>query len=284
MIQQILSIALLIAGLLYGLAILVLSWRDRERMRAEKGSWWALSAAEFLIFVCASVGISDFLPNTLLIKNARLTGDREIPGTLVGCGLLPGAIIASSLLRTDNPISPLMLALCGVCVVVGSATGARLVSRFDGAMVKRIMLIALIASFLVLIGRMVLSAGASGTATSLPLPLLLLAAALCLVTAAVNMFGIPMKATWTALFLVMGLSPMTALTLVLVLASLSPISGGISVLKNGLYHRKAVLCSTIFGSAGALVGTAAAISLPANVLNGILLVVMLIAIVSMAKK
>ena len=284
MLQKILSALLLAAGLVYGAAILALSWRDRERLRTERGNWLMLAAAEFLIFVCASVGISDFLPNTLLIKQAKLTGYREIPGTLVGCGLLPGAIIASSLLGGSGPISPLMLALLGLCVVVGSAVGARLVSRFDGAGVKRIMLVALILSFFVLIGRMVLSAGAAGTATSLPLPLLLLTAVLCLVTAGINMFGIPMKATWTALFLLLGLSPMTALTLVLVLASLTPISGGISVLKNGLYHRKAVLCSTIFGSVGALIGTAAAISLPANVLNVILLAVMAIAIVTMAKK
>jgi uncharacterized membrane protein YfcA len=284
MLQQILSTALLIAGLLYGLAILVLSWRDRARMAEEKGSWPALAAAEFLIYVCASVGISDFLPNTLLVKNARLASDRELPGTLVGCGLLPGAIIASSLLRTGTPVSSLMLILCGACVATGSAIGARLVSRFDGGVVRRIMLAALILSVVVLIGRMFLSAGADHTATSLPLPVLLLAAALCLITAAVNMFGIPMKATWTAMFLILGLSPMTALTLVLVLASLTPISGGVSVLKNGLYHRRAVLCSTLFGSAGALVGTAAAVSLPANVLNVILLVVMAIAIVTMAKK
>ena len=284
MVQQILSAAILTAGLLYGAAILVLSWRDRAQMRAERGNWLMLCGAEFLISLCACVGISDFLPNTLLIKHAKLTGDREIPGTLVGCGLLPGAIIASSLLRSSGPISPLMLTLCGLCVVAGGSLGARLVSRFDGAAVKRIMLIALILSFFVLIGRMILSAGAAGTATSLPLPLLLLAAVLCLVTAGVNMFGIPMKATWTALFLILGLSPMTALTLVLVLASLTPISGGVSVLKNGLYHRKAVLCSTIFGSVGALIGTAAAVSLPANVLNVILLAVMAIAIVTMAKK
>ena len=284
MVQQILRTIVLVAGCLYALAIAVLSWRDRERIRSEKGSWPLLCTAEFLISFFSCVGISDFLPNTLLIRKTRLTDDRNLPGTLVGCSLLPGIIIAFSLLRGDNPVDPRTLVLCGLCVMVGSTTGAYLVTRFDGAVVRRIMLVALIVSFFILIGRMILSSGASGTATTLSTPALLLAGVLCLLTAAINMFGIPMKATWTALFLLLGLSPLITLTLVLALACLGSISGGISVLKNGRYHRKMVLCGSIFGSLGALLGIRAAIALPSGVLNVILLLVMLIAIISMAKK
>ena len=283
MAQQILRIVILAAGCFYAPFILLLSWRDRARIRMETGSWLLLGVSQFLICIVSCVGIPDFLVNTLLLRETQLTDDRDLPGTLVGCSLLPAIIIAFSLLRVDNPVDPRSLILCGLCIMVGSTTGAYLVDKFDGTMIRRIMLVALVISFFVLIGRMILSSAVSGT-TTLSTPMLLLAGIVCLLTAAINMFGIPMKATWTALFLLLGMSPLAALTLVLSLASLSGISGGISVLKNGHYHRKAVLCGSVFGSLGALLGTRAAIALPSGVLNGILLVMMLVAIVSMARK
>ncbi|MBO5666954.1 MAG: hypothetical protein J6S45_05850, partial [Firmicutes bacterium] len=144
--------------------------------------------------------------------------------------------------------------------------------------------VALIASFVLVIVKTVVSAGAVGTATSLPMGKLILAAALCFATGAINMFGIPMKPTWTAMFLILGLSPIVTLTLVLVVAGLCPLSGGINVIRRGVYHRKQVLCAVTFGSLGALIGTSLAVSIPANILNVVLLGVMLIAIITMFKK
>jgi len=76
---------------------------------------------------------------------------------------------------------------------------------------------------------------------------------------------------------------MATLTMILIIGSLTPISGGVSVVKSGLYQKKIVLAALTFGSLGAIVGTALAISIPALVLNVVLIAVMLIAIVSMVK-
>lgn len=282
--QRILGAVILAAGVLYGAAILIIAYRDRAARPDGRGSLPLTAALEAAVYFCASVGISDYLLNTLVAKRLRLTDDKTLPGTLVACGLTPGAVIAFSLLRSENPVDLMTVVLCGALAVLGSVTGARLVSRFDGAVVKTVMKAALVVSFLVLIAKMILSAGRTGTAVGLTSWKLILAAALCFATALLNMFGIPMKPTWTALFLVLGLSPLATLTMVLVLGALCPLSGGAEVLRRGNYSRRLAACAVTGGAAGAVLGALLAVSLPPSLLNIILLAVMLLAIITMFRR
>ena len=285
MFQEILAIVLLIIGIIYAAAVLKISHGNKDKLAAEKGSLVKLAAAETAVYFFGSFGFPDFLLNTLVLKYSKCTDDRALPGTLVAGCVTPGTIIAFSLLRADsNPISPVLLITCSACVIAGSIVGSRLVGRFDGAKIKKIMQWALVCSFVILVIRMILSAGATGTATSLSGVKLAVAAVMCFVTAAINMFGIPMKPTWTALFLVLGLSSITSLTLLLLIGALGPIAGGSRMLRSGVYHRKTVLCATLAGSVGAILGTSFAISIPSLLLNATLMVIMLIAIITMFKK
>ena len=282
MLHRILGAAFLAAGLLYAAVILFSMYREREKLRAARGSLPLAAVMEVLVYFCASLGISDYILNTLLARHGRYTEDRELPGTLVACGLVPGAVLAAaSLLRAESPAELWTLVPCGAAVVLGSLTGARLVGRFDGEKLRRIMRAALIVSFLILLARTLLASGAAGTAAGLHGAALWIAAGVCFLTGVINMFGIPMKPTWTAMFLLMGMSPLATLTLVLVIGSLSPLTGGISVLRRGVYHRKLVLCAVTFGAAGAVLGTLFAVSVPAVLLNVLLLLVMLLAIITM---
>lgn len=280
MIQRILGDALLALGLIYGAVLLCRGWKARKALR-QGTSLLTVGACEAAVFFIASLGISDFLQNTLVSKKLRLAGDKELPGTLVACSLTPGAIIARSLLGADHPVSAATLIPCGIAVIAGSLAGAKLVSGIEGGRLKKIMRFALIGSFLVLLVKTILTAGAAGTATDLHGWRVWLAAGLCLVTGVLNMFGIPMKPVWTAIFLLLGLSPLSTLTMVLVMGSLSPLSGGAKVLQSGNYHLKMAVCAVLFGSLGAILGTVLAISLPAGLLNGILIAVMLVAIIAM---
>jgi len=281
MFQDILGGALLAAGAVYAAVILWLTRRDKAEIKQEKGTLPLLAALEVLIYICASIGISDYLLNTLLVKRGKLAEDRLLPGTVVACGIVPGTIIAWYLLRADTVPDGISILVCGLSVSVGSVLGARLVGRFDSKRIKAVMRAALVCSFVILIVRMILSAGVTGSAMTLSPIQLWVAAGLGLLTGVINMFGIPMKPTWTAMFLVMGLSPITTLTLVLVMGALTPLSGGASVLRGGKYYRKLVFCAAVFGSLGAILGTLLAISVPAVVLNILLLIVMMIAIVTM---
>ena len=283
MFQKILGCVLLSIGLIYGAVLVRSCVKDKEGVVSAKGKFRFLAPLEFVVFVIASLGVSDYLLNTLATSHFRLTRDEELPGTLICSGVVPGSIFAFSMLRADNPVDMVTLAFCSVAVIIGSFIGSGIVQRMDGKLIKKIMCGALVVSLVFVVIKIIVSAGATGTAVGVRGVKLGLAAFLCLLTGIVNRFGIPMKPTWTAIFLLLGFSPMATLTMILIIGSLTPISGGISVVKSGLYQKKIVLSALTFGSLGAIVGTALAISIPALVLNVVLIAVMLIAIVSMMR-
>ena len=285
MFQEILAIVLLIIGIIYAAAVLKISHSNKDKLAAEKGSLPKLAAAEAAVYFFGSFGFPDFLLNTLVLKYSKCTDDRSLPGTLVAGCVTPGAIIAFSLLRADvNPIDTKLLIVCAVSVIAGSLVGSHMVGMFDKTRIRKIMLAALIFSFIVLVVRNIVSIGGGNTATSLSGVKLVIAAILCFVTTVINMFGIPMKPTWTAMFLMLGLTSLTSLSLVLFFGSIAPLAGGIRALYADRYHRKLVLCTIVGGSVGAILGTLFAISIPSSVLNVLLLAVMLIAIITMVKK
>lgn len=282
--QKIIGFLILSAGLAYGAAIVIIALKNKKEVQEEKGSWLLLGLGELLVYFIATLGISDFLQNTLLIRSQKLTEDKKLPGTLVACGLMPGAVIAFSLLQVENPVSLYTLLPCVLMVVLGSRAGAKLITRLDGAKIRKVMGLALIASFLVLLVRIIILGGAAGEAVSLGFWPMLPALLISFLWGVAGMLGIPMKPTGTALFLLLGLSPLSTLTMVLVIGCMAPLSGGIHILKKRLYHQKLAVASVLTGSLGALLGSLLAISISASLLNILLLIVMAVAIFSMLKK
>lgn len=274
---------LLSAGLIAGAVILAEAFRNRQRVRNERGNAFVIAILEVLVYIAATLGISDYLLNTLIARKLDSTEDQNLPGTLIACGYTPGAVIAFSLLRVDNPVETRTLIVCALSIVAGCLIGVRLVGGIDPKKIRRVMGIALIGSLIALIAKIIVSAGATGQAQGMSAMQLVIAVPFGIFWGAVNMIGVPMKPAGTAVFLLMGLSPLVTLSLVLVMGCVGPLSSAPSVLKRGAYHRKTVCAAVVFGTAGALIGTAFAISVNALVLNILLLVVMVIAIVSMLK-
>ena len=139
---------------------------------------------------------------------------------------------------------------------------------------------ALMASMAALIVKMIVSAGASGAAAGLSIAQLAIAVPFAFAMGVASMLGIPTKPAGTALFLLLGLSPLTTLTLVLVMCCIGPMFGGVAVLRGGRYHRKTACAAVVFGTLGAVLGCLFAISIDALLLNILLLGVMLVAVIS----
>lgn len=284
MFQTVLSAIVLAAGVIYAVYILIDSYRNLEAVKALPGRLAVLIPLELAVYFISSLGVSDILQNTLVVNRFKLCRDEELPGTLVGSGIVPGAVIAFNLLRAGTQIDMKTTLICAATLLCGVYTGGRLVSGMDGKKIRTIMKAALIVSFVFLVIKMIVSAGAAGSASGLSGILLVLAAVICFFTGVFNMFGIPMKPTWTAMFLIMGLSPIVVLTLTLVFGAITPISGGINIMRSGKYQKKMFLASVLGGTAGAILGTTLAVSIPSGVLNVLLIGVMLVAIISMFKK
>lgn len=282
--QRIIGVLILCLGVAYGATLLVRAMRNKAAFRAEPGTLPQLAAMEIGVYFCATLGISDYLMNTLLLRGKRLVEDRRLPGTLVVCGLMPGAVIAFSLLLVDNPVALSTLLPCVAANVLGSATGVRVVRGMDGARIRRILVMALIGALIALIVRIVVARGAAGTATALTLPQLVFAVIVSFFWGAVNMIGVPMKPAGSAMFLLLGMSPIATLTMILVMGSIGPMGGGISFIRSGLYHQKPACAAVVFGSVGAILGVLFAISISATLLNILLVAVMLIAIASLMRQ
>ena len=168
MFQQVLAVVLLVIGLIFGAVTVYISYRDRNKLAEERGNIAVLALSEIAIYICASMGFSNYILNTLLFKHAVKGDDKLLPGTLVAGCVTPGAIIAFSLLRADvNPIDTKLLIVCAVSVIAGSLVGSQLVGVFDKTRIRKVMLVALIFSFIVLVVRNLVSIGSGNTATSL---------------------------------------------------------------------------------------------------------------------
>ena len=83
--QRIIGAILLAIGVSYAAAILYRAWRDREAVRAERGNPVLLCALEVPVFFAATLGISDFLLHTLLLRRLRRRRLPRRPGSLLTC-------------------------------------------------------------------------------------------------------------------------------------------------------------------------------------------------------
>ena len=281
-IQRIIGTGFLICGLIYaffiGRSIL------RSKVKEEKGSLPLLMGLEFVIYFLCTLGVSDFLLNTLTVRRLKLAEDKALPSCLIASTIVPGAIIAFSFLKAENSVDWLTLVLWMVFLAAGGVLGAKAVDKMNGAVIKKVMGFALICSLIALIVKMIVTAGTSGSDTGLRGIKLVTMCVMCLVIGFINMLGVPTKPAATALLLLLGLSPLTTLTLTLVLGCITPMSGGASIVKASRYNKKMVLSAMTAGSLAAITGCMMAVSLNALLLNIVLIAVMLIAIISIFRK
>ena len=274
--QNILAALILACGILYGLLLCREGWKRRAKPSL------SLALSQAAVYFLTTMGFPDFLMNTLLLRRTGWVEDRLLPGTLVTSCIFPGALIAFVYLRGSGSLGAVTLLLCAAAIAAGSAAGARVVTSLSAGTIRRVMGWAMVGSIAALLVKMALSSGAPGSA-SLTFPRLCIALPVVFALGFINMFGIPMKPTATALFLLLGLDPKAVHTLVLTIGIVSPLSGGTRVLKSGEYHRETALAGTVFGGLGALAGTALTVSLPGGALNLILIVMMAAAALSMLR-
>ena len=281
--QKILAAAILLYGAAYGFCLCRGAWRDREKVGEERGKFWQLSLGEGVVFFFTTMGFPDFILTTLLFQKTGWVEDRRLPGTLVASSVLAGSVIAFNYLRGGEPLGLATLLLCMGTIAAGSLTGARVMTGLDGKTIRKIMGVAILCSMGALVFKMIVSAGAVGTATSLSPVQLCIALPVVFLLGFINMFGVPMKPPAVALFLLLGMSPMSTLTLMLAMGVASPMAGGVRVLRSGLYQKKIALAAVTFGTLGALAGTAFTVSLNATALSVILLAIMAVTAVTMLR-
>lgn len=283
-IQNFVGTFFLVCGLAYAAYIVANALKNRSWKSEQPGNLGILMAVEAAVFFFATLGISDFVMNTIVVRKLKLAKPENLPDCLIAATIMPGTFIAFLYLRGVEDIDAVTFITFLISLSVGSFIGSQIVGKMNGDSVRKALVLLLSAAVLCLIGRMVMDSGSYGTATSLSGVKLVILGALAMLFSCTNMLGIPAKPFLTTALLLIGLSPIATLTLILGAMPISGLTGGIAVMKKGCYNVKHALSAVTAGCAAAFVGCSLAISIDATVLNIILIGVIIIAIVSLIKK
>ena len=281
--HKILAFIVFIPGIIYAVALIKGALSKENGMKGEKGSFAFMAAFEAGAYFLGTMGFSDYIFNSLILKKKKWAEDKRMVGTMVACCIVPNTIIASTYLRNGGNVSIVLLMICICCVAFGSFMGSRAMSVVKESTLKIVIGIAMTVSVCALLFKMFFGAGFTSVGADVSTVKLFIIAPVVFVLGFINMFGIPMKPTSTALFLLLGLEPMSALTLMTAMSIASPLSGGIKVVKSGNYNKKFAFAAVTFGTLGAIIGTRFTVSLNANVLNIILIIMLIVATISMLK-
>lgn len=282
-IQMTIGILFLGSSVVYGVYIVRGMLANPAWVREAPGHLGAVMGLSAVIYFLCTIGVSDFLLNTILCRRMRLAPTEAQPDCNITATIVPSGIIAFLYLRHAEAVDARLLLVFIVFMVCGSLIGSRAVGRMEGEKIRRAMVVFLCVTLAALIVKMILSQGEAPTATSLA-GWKLAALGVCAFCAGfINMLGIPAKPLTATVALLLGLSPVTTLAVTLGAIPMSCVAGGINVVPRKKYNPKLILSSVTAGSVAAVIGCLLAISINAAVLNVLLLIVIAVAIVSLIK-
>lgn len=282
-IQFAIGIVFLASSVLYGVYMTRSIYTDRAWLSEAPGRLGVIMALEAGVYFVCTIGVSDFLLNTILCRRLHLAEPGAQPDCNICATIVPSGIIAFLYLRRAETVDWRLLVVFIVFMAAGSLIGSRTVGRMDGERIRRAMVIFLCVTLLSLIVKMILSAGMAPTATSLQGWKLGALGLTGFCAGFINMLGIPAKPLIATVALLLGLSPVTTLAVTLGAIPMSCVAGGINVAPRKKYNPKLILSAVTAGSIAAVIGCLLAISINAAVLNALLLVVIALAIVSLIK-
>ena len=258
--------------------------RDPEWVKAAPGDLKTILGLEAIIFFLCTIGVSDFLLNTITCQRLKLAEPKTQPDCNICAGLVPGGLIAFLYLRNADAVDGKLLLTFMLCMIPGSIIGSHAVGRMNGDFIRRAMVVFLSVTLVFLLIRTFANAGSTATGNTLRGWKLAVIGVEAFCAGFINMLGIPAKPMTATTALLLGLSPVTTLAITLGALPLACVAGGINIAPRKRYNPKLILASMLAGCPAAAIGCFAAISINAAVLNAIIIVVLITAILSLLKK
>lgn len=274
----------LISAVIYAAYMLRSIIKDPKWFNEAPGSLKTVMGIEAIVFFLCTVGVSDFLLNTIVCRRLNLSDAGTQPDNNICAGLVPGGLISFLYLRNADVVDGKLLLVFMLCMIPGSIAGSLAVGRMEGEFIRRAMVIFLSITMVFLLIRTFGSAGIEATANTLGGWKLALIGVEAFCAGFINMLGIPAKPMTATTALLLGLSPLTTLAITLGALPMACVAGGINIAPRKRYNPKLILSSIVAGCPAAAIGCLAAISIDTALLNAIILVVLATAIISLIKK
>ena len=234
----------------------------------------------FIVNFFDTLGIGSFAPATALLRAAKQTEDRVIPGTLNVSCVLP-VVFEAFLFIQMVEVEPITLATLLVAAVAGAYLGAGIVSKLHTNVIRISMAIALFITGVILVLQLRGIFPSGGDAVGLTGIKLVIGIVVNFILGALMTAGIGLYAPCMALVYLLGMSPLVAFPIMMgSSAYLMPVAS-LKFIKEGAYNRKASLAIAIFGIFGVFIGYRFIKMLNLNALKFIIIIVMAYSAVSL---
>ncbi len=276
---------LALVAVVYGIVLFYDLYRHRAEIKGEQGSTKLISIVSPIILFISSMGVSDMTMNSFFFNKCDLVDGKRLPGTLITCASLPLSIVAL-IFVANSSVDVTLVAMCMVLQTVGALIGVKLVSGMDGSAIKKYLGYVLLATAVVLIIKLIVESvsGDSNTETSFPLVKTIILGVFAFGFGVVNMLGMPTKAPYMALLLIMGMRADCILPIVMSACTCSSLMGSIEYVKKGIYQKKIALIYSTVGFIGVGLGSLCALQLPAIVLTVIMVLLTVYTGISLLRK
>jgi len=272
MIKYIIAGLIGILALFYAVVLISDLIKNRGRIKDDPGSPLLIGIAGPIVLFLASMGVSDIVINTLFFKKCNIVDDKLLPGTLIASGTLPLAVVAIVYLLSSEVDLKIVLVVA-ICQAVGAALGVHIVAGLNGAVIKKAIGAAMLATAVFLFLKLVGVGTTGGALTTFPIGKLIFCGVCAFILGALNMLGMGIKAPTMSLLLTLGLASGSVLPVIMTACSFSAVSGGVQFVKRDLYHRKVTLLYSTAGFIGAILGIVFVVNLPATALQIIMLLI-----------
>jgi len=190
----------------------------------------------FVVNFFDTLGIGSFAPATALLRAAKQTEDRVIPGTLNVSCVLP-VVFEAFLFIQKVEVEPITLAAMLIAAVAGAYLGAGIVSKLHTNVIRIAMAIALFITGVILVLQLCGIFPSGGEAVGLTGPKLVIGVVVNFILGALMTAGIGLYAPCMALVYLLGMSPLVAFPIMMgSCAYLMPVAS-IKFVKEGAYNK-----------------------------------------------
>jgi uncharacterized membrane protein YfcA len=237
-------------------------------------------AIGFVVNFFDALGIGDFAPSLAIYHLTKTVDDRKIPGVM-NVGVAIPVMVEGLLFMSAVKIDVLTLVSVLVTSFIGAMVGVRTNERINVRAIQKIMGIGLLVAAFLLLGSIKGFLPSGGTATGVTGIKLVIINVVGFILGLLLPLGVGHYAPMMVTVYLCGMAPLSAFPIMMTMGGTVCFQTGQRFLKNGLFNREAALGQTIGGSIGVVIAVYLVKSMPLEVLNWLVLIVVVYSAITM---
>ncbi len=249
--MKILFASVIFADILFIIIFLKDILKNKEKIPSESGPAIYYLVSEFIVWFASTFGISDSALNTIALRHKAYVSLSVLPGTFVVGSTIPISVIGLGYMQTYSVDITASLAMMAAGAA-GAFTGASFAIKINGRATKNIMAVLLMATAITLIIKYIITGGTDGALTELTSLQTFVTALVSFIASGLAMIGFGATAPVISLMMIMSIATTTIMPMVMCMCTMISFTGSVKFIRSGMYHKKAALCETLAGTAGAV--------------------------------